>query len=545
MTDIEIARKAKKQPIIKIAKKLGLGKKDLVLFGDLIAKIKGYKQKKHGKLVLVTAINPTVSGNGKTTVAIALADALNLLKNNACLALREPSLGPVFGIKGGATGGGQSQIVPMEDINLHFTGDFHAITSANNLLASLIDNHIFQGNQLGIEKVVFKRCLDVNDRALRNVTVSLSNGATPREEGFTITSASETMAILCLAKDFSDLKTRLGNILVGYDKKQKPIFAKDLNAQESMAILLKDAIYPNLVQTLGGSPAIVHCGPFANIAHGCCSLEAIKAATGLSNYVITEAGFGSDLGAEKFFNILCQGANLTPGCVVLIATIKALKLNGGASAAELDNENLKAVEQGLSNLFAHVEILKKFNVPLVITLNKHASDTLAEVEIVEKAVSKLGFKLCITDAWGQGGQGATDLAKQVVLACEQKNNLTFSYSLEDSVETKLKKLAKNVYGTTKISYSPEAQKCLKQIKKLGLGNLPICVAKTQYSLSDNAKLLGNPKNFELNVRNIEIRSGAGFIVILLGEMLLMPGLSKKPAALKMHIDENKVIEGLF
>lgn len=546
MTDIEIARQAKKENIIKIAKKLSLCKGDLFFYGNYIAKINNFKKgKKNGKLILVTAINPTSAGNGKTTVSIGLADALSLKKKSVCLSLREPSLGPVFGIKGGATGGGQSQILPMEEINLHFTGDFHAITSANNLLSSLIDNHIFQGNELGIKKVVFKRCLDLNDRALREVTVSKSNSATPRDEEFTITAACEIMAILSLSKDISDLKNRLGNILVGYNKKGNPIFARDLGAEDAMAILLKDALKPNLVQTIGKTPAVVHCGPFANIAHGCSSLIATNFAISNSDFAVTEAGFGSDLGAEKFFNIVCREGNLKPSAVVLVATIPALKLHGGVDKNNLKTENPKAVELGLSNLKAHVENLLKFNIPIVIALNKYSSDTSSEIDVVKDFAKTtcLGFSVC--DVWGEGGNGALNLADEVIKACKTCSNLSFSYDLSDSIKTKIKKLAKNVYGTTKISYSKQAEESINKVKKLGLDNLPICVAKTQYSLSDNQKLLGAPKNFELVVRDVEIRSGAGFIVVLLGNMLLMPGLSKKPAALSMKIDENEKIEGLF
>ena len=546
MTDIEIARNVKKENILKIARKLSLCKRDLFSYGNYIAKIKNLKKgKKNAKLILVTAINPTSAGNGKTTVSIGLADALSLKGKKVCLSLREPSLGPVFGIKGGATGGGKSQILPMEEINLHFTGDFHAITSANNLLSSLIDNHISQGNELGIKEVVFKRCLDLNDRALREVTVSKSNNATPREDEFTITAASEIMAILSLAKDLQDLKIRLGNILVGYNKKGAPIFAKDLHAENAMAILLKDAIYPNLVQTIGKTPAVVHCGPFANIAHGCSSLIATNFALSNSDFAITEAGFGSDLGAEKFFNIVCREGSLKPSVSVLVATIPALKLHGGADKKLLKDENLKAVELGLENLRAHINNLKNFNVPLIVTLNKYVSDTEKEIEIVKNFAKSemVGFAIC--DVWGMGGKGALELADEVVKQSKINSKLTYSYDLSDSVKTKIKKLAKQVYGTTKVVYSKEAEKSLKEIKKLGFENLPICVAKTQYSLSDNQKLLGAPKDFELTVRNIEIRSGAGFLVVLLGNMLLMPGLSKNPAAVNMTIDESGKIEGLF
>ncbi len=546
MTDIEIARNAKILNIKKIANAIKLKKCDLFFYGNKFAKIINYKKKtKSGKLILVTAINPTSSGIGKTTVSIGLADAFKILKKSVCLSLREPSLGPVFGIKGGATGGGYSQIVPMEDINLHFTGDFHAITSANNLLSSLIDNHIFQGNELKIDKVVFKRCLDVNDRALRNVKVSLSKGLKPRDEEFTITAASEIMAILSLASDFEDLKIRLGNILIGFTKNNKPIYAKDINAQESMTILLKDAIKPNLVQTIGNVPAVVHCGPFANIAHGCSSLIATNFAINNSNYAITEAGFGSDLGAEKFFNIVCRKGGLKPNCVVLVATLRALKLHGGELKENLSNLNLDAIEKGLCNLDAHIKILKNFNIPFVVTLNLFKDDNKDEIELVKNHVIQLGVCFETCNVWEQGGKGAINLAKQVIKQCEKPSSLNYLYNLEDSVKEKIKKLAKKVYGTSKILYSEQAIKSLKLIDKLNLSNYPICVAKTQYSLSDNLKLIGNPKDFELTVRDIEIRNGAEFLVVLLGNMLLMPGLSKTPAANNMKIDCNEKIEGLF
>ena len=549
MTDIEIANSIKMQPITKIAKKIGLKKRNLICYGEYKAKInlQSGNLKRKGKLVLITAINPTTAGNGKTTVSIGLADALRMIGKKSCLALREPSLGPVFGMKGGATGGGYSQIVPMEDINLHFNGDFHAITSANNLLASLIDNHIFQGNELKIKKVVFKRCLDVNDRALRNVAVANNSKETERSEEFTITAASEIMSIMCIAENIDDLKIKLGNILVGYNENEEPIFARDLKAENAMAILLKDALMPNLVQTLGGTPAIVHLGPFANIAHGCNSINATKIALDLADYCITEAGFGADLGAEKFIDFKCRLMNDRPDCVVLVATIPALKLHGGADKTELYKENTYAVESGLANLGAHINTIKNiYHLPLVITLNKYQSDTDAESEIVKNFALNMGCDFCINDVWAKGGEGAKTLAKLVVSKCEEKNsNFAFAYELEDSVQDKIQKLASKIYGTSKVKFTKEAEKSLKLIEKFGFEKLPIIVAKTQYSLSDNKDLLNAPKDFEILVRDLEIRSGAGFIVVLLGNMLLMPGLSKNPAAVNMTINSENKITGLF
>lgn len=553
MTDIEIARNYKMQPINKIAKKLGLKGADLIRYGENKAKIKlsmeDLQDRKSGKLVLVTAINPTTAGNGKTTVSIGLADALWLLKKKSCLALREPSLGPVFGMKGGATGGGYSQIVPMEDINLHFNGDFHAITSANNLLASLIDNHIFQGNELNLDsnKIFFKRCLDVNDRALRNVIVSNGKNETPREEHFTITAASEIMSIMCMSKNLEELKIRLGNILVGLTKSGTPVFARDLKAENAMAILLKDALKPNLVQTLAATPAIVHLGPFANIAHGCNSVVATNMAMKLADYCITEAGFGADLGAEKFLDFKCREMGVKPNCIVLIATIPALKLHGGEDKNNLKAANLNAVKEGLQNLNAHINILKNiYKLPLVVTLNKYTTDTEPEIEIVKNFVEEKGCEFAVNEVWAKGGSGAVELAKKVVAACEKSNDdFEFAYDLNDDIKTKIAKLSQKIYGTTKINYTEQAENSIKEICKLGFENLPVIVAKTQYSLSDKAELLNAPKDFEITVRDLEIRSGAGFIVVLLGAMLLMPGLSKNPAAINMTIDNNEIITGLF
>lgn len=549
MTDIEIANSTKPQKIIDVAKKLGLGEDDLILYGKYKAKIDVVpRPKKDSKLILVTAISPTKAGNGKTTVSIGLADALSSLDKKVCLALREPSLGPVFGIKGGATGGGQSQIVPMEDINLHFNGDFHAITSANNLLASLIDNHIYQGNALNIDEkqVLFRRCVDLNDRALRICTVSQSRDLVQRKEQFVITAASEIMAIMCLSKDLVDLKKRLGNILVAWSKTGNPIFARDLHAEDAMTILLKDALKPNLVQTLGGTPALVHLGPFANIAHGCNSIIATKTALSLADYCVTEAGFGADLGAEKFIDIKCRLANQKPNCVVLVATIRALKLNGGLDAKNLDKEDLDSLSRGINNLAQHLHAIKDvYHLPCVVTINKFASDTEREVELVKSMVENLGVKCVENDVWAKGGEGAVELAQNVVKLCEYKSKMTYAYELDSTVEEKICDIAHKVYGAKKVKFSAEAKKSIKKIEKLGLSNLPICIAKTQYSFSDDPKKLGAPKDFSVTVRDVEIRSGAGFLVVLLGDMLLMPALGANPAAVNMKIDKNGNISGLF
>ncbi len=549
MTDIEIARNTKLKDIKNIAKKLKY-KGDIILYGNYKAKLPIKYGKKHGKLILVTAINPTKYGIGKTTVAIGLADALNMIGKKTCLALREPSLGPVFGIKGGATGGGYSQVAPMEDINLHFNGDFHAITSANNLLCSLIDNHIYQGNELNIdpENILFHRCLDLNDRALREVTVAQGKGnGVERKDQFTITAASEIMAIMCLSKDFEDLKTRLGNISVALNKDGKIVYARDLKAQESMAILLKDALMPNLVQTLNHTPAIVHLGPFANIAHGCNSIIATKMALSYADYVVTEAGFGADLGAEKFFDVKCRIANLKPNAVVIVATIKALKLHGGIVDADLDNENVDAVKKGMENLLAHIDtIYNKFYLPPVVTLNKYSSDTKDEIDTVINELDKIDIKCIINDVWGKGGDGAIDLAKEVVKVCTWNNDsFKFIYDTESTIKTKIKEVAVNVYGAKNVKYSDKAEETIKRLNKLHLNKLPIVIAKTQYSLSDDAKLINRPKDFYISVRDLEVKTGAGFIVVLAGKMLLMPGLSKTPNAVNMQIDNNYKIEGLF
>ena len=547
MTDIEIAHSVKPLKIKEVAKKLNLKSKDLIFYGDNKCKIKKkINVEKQGKLVLVTAINPTSAGIGKTTVSIGLADALNKLNKNVCLALREPSLGPVFGIKGGATGGGRSQVIPMEDINLHFTGDFHAITSANNLLCAMIDNHIFQGNQLKIDKVLFHRCMDMNDRALRSITVGQTKIESPREDSFSITSASEIMAIMCLSENLQDLKRRLGNILIGLNNKGKPIFARQLKAQDAMAILLQDALLPNLVQTLEGTPAIVHLGPFANIAHGCNSITATKLSMSLADYTITEAGFGADLGAEKFFDIKCRVAGLKPDAVVLVATIQALKLHGGCEKDKLKEENLTALNDGLGNLIRHIEILKNvYKLPLVVTLNKYTSDSETEVKLVLENLDKLNVTYAINDAWTLGGEGAIDLAEKVMLACEKENNFTFSYDTNSSVEEKINNIAKKVYGAKGVIFTDKAKDSINIINELGMDKFPICIAKTQYSLSDNPKLIGAPTDFEITIRDIEIRSGSEFLVAIAGDIMLMPGLSKNPASVNMKITNSGKISGLF
>ncbi len=550
MTDIEIAKQFKLEKIENIAKKLNLTEDDIDCFGKYKAKITKKPGNPNSKLILVTAINPTSAGIGKTTVSIGLADAMALLDKKVCLALREPSLGPVFGIKGGATGGGYSQVVPMEDINLHFNGDFHAITSANNLLCSMVDNHIFQGNELNInpDKVMFHRCLDLNDRALREITCAQGkkNGV-ERKDSFTITAASEIMAILSLAKDMDDLKIRLGNILVALDKDNKPVYAKDLKAADAMAILLKDAIYPNLVQTLAKTPAIVHCGPFANIAHGCYSIIATKLSMSLADYTVTEAGFGADLGAQKFFDLKCRVAGLKPNAVVLVATIRALKLHGGVKPEDLDQENVAAIKGGLPNLLKHIETIKNvYKLPLVVTLNQYITDTDSEVAEIKKILDEYGVELVINQVWAKGGQGAIDLANAVIKLCDEDNSsFEFSYNLEDSIENKIKDIATKVYGAKNVKFLAKAKESIETIITLGLDKLPIIIAKTQYSLSDNKNLLAWPEDFEITIRDIEIRTGAGFLVALAGNMMLMPGLSKVPAAVGMTIDSNGEIDGLF
>lgn len=554
MTDIEIANSIKPKKITKIAKKLGIKRKNIELYGDTKAKISNLNFNPKSKLILVTAINPTSAGEGKTTVSIGLADAFTNLKKKVCLALREPSLGPVFGVKGGATGGGYSQVVPMEDINLHFTGDFHAITSANNLLCSFIDNHIYQGNKLNInpEKIVFNRCLDLNDRALRSVEVALpsvdtsSNGIT-RKDRFNITAASEIMAIMCLSLNMEDLKTRLGNILVAYDYDNNPIYAKQLKANNAMAILLKDVIKPNLVQTLIGTPALVHCGPFANIAHGCNTIIATKLAMTYSDYTITEAGFGADLGAQKFLDTKCRVANLKPNAIVVVATVKALKLHGGVDKDNLTTENVEAVKLGLPNLVKHVKNIQNvYHLPVTVAVNRYLTDTTDEINAIEAEIAKLGVSVIPCDVWGQGGKGAIRLAEEVISLCNEDNsNFTYSYDLKDTIPNKINSIATKIYGASKVNFSEKALADLKDIESLGYSDLPIIIAKTQYSLSDDKSKLGAPTDFEITINELQLRSGAQFIVAIAGSMLLMPGLPKTPTGAKMKIDENNVITGLF
>ena len=552
MTDIEIARSIKPLHITAVAEKLGVNPNDLELYGKYKAKLNIDKINPKGKLILVTAINPTSAGEGKTTVSIGLADGLSEIGKSVCLALREPSLGPVFGIKGGATGGGYSQVVPMEDINLHFTGDFHAITSANNLLSAMLDNHIHQGNELNFDlnKIYFKRCMDMNDRALREIECGLGgkiNGV-PRKDGFIITSASEVMAILCMAKNQEDLVKRLGNIIVALNTKGEPIYAKDLKVENAMAILLKDAVKPNLVQTLTGTPAIIHCGPFANIAHGCNSNNATKLAMSLADYCVTEAGFGADLGAEKFLDVKCRVANLKPNAAVVVATIRALKLHGGANKDNLKQEDLQTLKRGLPNLIKHLTNLKDvYKLPVVCAINLFDTDTNAEIEVVKDAVKNLGIEAIPVNVFNKGGKGAIDLAKHVVDLCDKDNsNFSFVYDENDSIKEKINAIATKIYGAKGVEYSDLAEEKLNYINKLGLSRYPVIIAKTQYSLSDNKKLLGVPtEGFTVKIRDLEIRNGAGFIVALAGDMMLMPGLSKEPAGVNMKISNDGVISGLF
>ncbi len=553
MGDIEIARSVELHKITKVAEKIKIEEDDLEMYGKYKAKISDsvYSKTKNnpdGKLILVTAINPTPLGEGKTTVAIGLSDGLNKLNKNSVLALREPSLGPVFGIKGGATGGGYAQVAPMEDINLHFTGDIHAMTAANNLLASLIDNHIYSGNALGFEKVVWNRCLDLNDRSLRKIEINLSKDKkmVPREDSFDITVASEVMAILCLSEDLDDLKRRLGNIIVGYNKDEEPIYARDLKAEGAMTVLLKDAMSPNLVQTLEHNPAIIHGGPFANIAHGCNSVRATRLALKLGDYVVTEAGFGADLGAEKFLDIKCRKANLNPDCVVCVATLKALKYHGGADVSECKTENLVALEKGIENLLRHVDNLKnKFNTNVIVAINRYTEDTEKEIEFLSKELDKLGVKLSLIEVWAKGGDGAKDLAEKVIELCENKKQLTFMYDLEDSIKEKIEKVSKKVYGAVGVVYSEEAEEQIATIEKLGKGNYPVCIAKTQYSFSDNAKNLLCDDEYEIHVNSVVLKNGAEFVVVKSGKIMTMPGLPKVPAAERIDINEAGEIEGIF
>ncbi|WP_416187744.1 formate--tetrahydrofolate ligase [Clostridium perfringens] len=553
--DIEIAQSAKMEPIINIAKKIGLGEDDIELYGKYKCKIsldaiKKLENNKDGKLVLVTAINPTPAGEGKSTVTVGLGQALNKIGKNTVIALREPSLGPVFGIKGGAAGGGYAQVVPMEDINLHFTGDMHAITSANNLLCAAIDNHIHQGNLLRIDsrRIVFKRVMDMNDRALRNIVVGMGgkiNGFL-REDGFMITVASEIMAILCMASDLEDLKERMGNILIAYNLDGEPVYAKELEVQGAMALLMKDAIKPNLVQTLENTPAIIHGGPFANIAHGCNSIIATKTALKMSDITITEAGFGADLGAEKFLDIKCRYGNLNPDCVVLVATIRALKHHGGVKKDELNISNVDALNKGMKNLEKQIENIKAYGVPVVVAINKFITDSDEEVKAIEDFCKNVGVEVSLTEVWEKGGEGGIDLANKVIKTMEtEPSNFKMIYDSEESIKDKILKIVQTIYGGKGVNYTPQALKQIAEIEKFNLDKLPICMAKTQYSLSDNPSLLGRPENFDITVKEVRVSNGAGFIVVLTGDVMTMPGLPKIPAANRMDIKDNGEIVGLF
>lgn len=547
LSDIEIAKRCKMRDIGEIAAKLGVDEDRMERYGKYKAKLSVDFSRRKGKLILVTAINPTASGEGKTTVSIGLADGMARLGKKVCLALREPSLGPVFGIKGGAAGGGYAQVVPMEDINLHFTGDLHAITAANNLLCAMLDNHIFRGNELDIdpEKIYFRRCLDMNDRALRNITVGQKGEGVEREEHFEITAASEIMAILCLATSLKDLKRRIGNIIVGENRKGEYVYARDLKAEGSMAVLLKDAIKPNLVQTLEGTPAIVHGGPFANIAHGCNSILATYTALSLADWVVTEAGFGADLGAEKFLDTKCRVAGIQPDCVVIVATVKALKLHGGADKADLSKEDLAALEKGMPNLFKHIENMRTvYKKPVVVAMNRFATDTPAEIEAVMRGVEKAGAKAVFTDVFLKGGEGGEELAEAVCAAAEQKSELHYSYDLNDPIRKKIEDIVKNVYGGDGVTFSEIAEEKIADAEKRGYGKMPVIIAKTQYSLSDDAKLLARPSGFKVHVRDIIVKGGAEFVVAVAGNIMLMPGLGKHPAAEHIDIDENGETVGL-
>ncbi|MBO6015265.1 MAG: formate--tetrahydrofolate ligase [Lachnospiraceae bacterium] len=554
-TDIEIAQEAVLQPITEVAKQLDLNEDDLELYGKYKAKIsnsylESLKDRPDGKLVLVTAINPTPAGEGKTTTTVGLGQAFGKLGKKAVIALREPSLGPCFGIKGGAAGGGYAQVVPMEDLNLHFTGDFHAITSANNLLAALLDNHLQQGNQLGIDprQIVWKRCLDMNDRVLRNIVVGMGSKAdgVVREDHFVITVASEIMAILCLAEDMEDLKCRLGKIIVAYNYDGNPVTAADLGAVGSMAALLKDALLPNLIQTLEHTPALVHGGPFANIAHGCNSVRATKAALKMADYVITEAGFGADLGAEKFFDIKCRLADLKPDAVVLVATVRALKYNGGVAKADLGEENIEALRRGIVNLEKHIENIQKYNVPIVVTLNSFITDTEKETEFVRDFCEERGCEFALSKVWEHGGEGGIELAEKVLYTLEHKESgFTPLYEDNLSIKEKIEKVSKEIYGASGVNYAPAAAKQIASLEKLGFGTYPVCMAKTQYSLSDDPTLLGRPTDFEMNIREVYVSAGAGFVVVLTGAVMTMPGLPKTPAAMSIDVDESGRITGLF
>ena len=552
-TDIEIAQSTEMLPIGQVAAAAGFDEELLEYYGKYKAKIDISSLKdvpRKGKLILVTAINPTPAGEGKTTTSVGLADALAKLHKNTLLCLREPSLGPVFGIKGGAAGGGYAQVIPMEDINLHFTGDFHAIGAANNLLAAMLDNHIQQGNELGIDvkNITWKRCVDMNDRQLRNVIDGLGGRmqGVPREDGFDITVASEIMAVLCLASDLQDLKARLARIIVGYTYDGTPVTAHDLKAEGAMTVLLKDAIKPNLVQTLEHNPAIVHGGPFANIAHGCNSVSATDTAMKLADYVVTEAGFGADLGAEKFLDIKCRAAGFDPSAVVIVATVKALKYNGGVPKAELGAENLEALEKGLPNLLKHVEnITRVFGLPCVVAINRFVQDTDAELNLIRERCQELGVNVALSEVWGKGGDGGIELAEEVLRLCERPHNFQFAYDLEGSIEDKIQQIVSKIYGGSGVTYTKAAKQSIATLEKLGYGHLPICMAKTQYSLSDDPTKLGRPEGFTISVTKVKVSAGAGFIVAQTGEIMTMPGLPKRPAAERIDIDENGKIIGLF
>ena len=553
MEDIEIARNTQLEKITKIAEKLNIQEEQLEQYGKYKAKIspevyKNLKDKKDGKLILVTAINPTPLGEGKTTMAIGLADGLRKIGKNAVLALREPSLGPVFGIKGGATGGGHSQIAPMEDINLHFTGDIHAITSANNLLSAMIDNHIYFGNELGFDRVVWKRCVDLNDRQLRVVNTGLSQekNIVPRMDGFDISVASEIMAIFCLATDINDLKRRIGNIIVGYTKENKPITARDLKADGAMTVLLKDAINPNLVQSLEQTPAIVHGGPFANIAHGCNSIIATKLALKLGDYVVTEAGFGADLGAEKFLDIKCRKANLKPDAVVCVATIKALKYHGGMPKEDIKNESIEYLAKGFENLERHIDNLKnRYGLNVIVAINKYTHDTEAEIKFLQEKLQEKGINLSLVESWEKGGEGAKDLAQKIVDLVQEPSNFKFAYELNETIEDKIKAVAQKIYGAEDVEFTEEAKLHIKEIEDLGYSNLPVCIAKTQYSFSDDPKNLECKEPFNIHVQDVVLRAGAEFIVVLTGKIMTMPGLPKIPSAENIDLDKNGNIVGIF
>ena len=554
-TDVQIAQEAKMEPIVEVGKRLGLEEKDLYLYGNYKAKLdlgllEKYKDKEDGKLILVTAINPTPAGEGKTTVNVGLSMGLNRIGKSAISALREPSLGPSFGIKGGAAGGGYAQVVPMEDINMHFTGDFHAITTANNLISALLDNHLQQGNELGIDprRILWKRVLDMNDRALRNIVVGLGgrpNGV-PREDGFDITVASEIMAILCLSTSLEDLKERIGNILIAYTYDKKPVYAKDIKAQGAVALVMKDAINPNLVQTLENTPAILHGGPFANIAHGCNSVVATKLAMKLADYTVTEAGFGGDLGAEKFFDIKCRLGGITPDCTVIVATVRALKHHGGCEKDKLGEENLEALEKGFANLERHINNMHKFGIPCLVAINRFPTDTEKELELLDKLTEESGTEAILAEVWAKGGEGAEDLAKAVVKKIdENENNFHFLYEEGMTIEQKIEKIATDIYGGTGVEFTTKAKRKLKEISELGLDHYPVCMAKTQYSFSDDPKLLGAPSDFRITVRDLRISRGAGFVVALTGDIMTMPGLPKVPAANNIDVLESGEIVGLF